>query len=134
MNFDIKQIRKEVEYIFNSYPGHDMLSMSKAQAFWLIERVEEMENRNKELEYASKHNGELNEFLQKRKLPPNTLGRHVVDVVMDYVEELEEENKKKQSFFNEISDLQLYVNYTEEELYLEMLKIVDKYLSGGESE
>lgn len=91
MNFDIKQIRKEVEYIFNSYPRHDMISMSKAQACWLIERVESLENRNKELEYASKHNGELNEFLQKRKLPPNTLGRHVVDVVMDYVEELEKE-------------------------------------------
>lgn len=58
---------------------------------WLIKRVEELENRNKELEYASKYNGELNEFLQKRKLPPSTLGRHVVDVVMEYVEELEEE-------------------------------------------
>lgn len=52
-------------------------------------RVQELENRNKELEYASKYNGELNEFLQKRNLPPNTLGRHVIDVVMDYVQELE---------------------------------------------
>ncbi len=63
---------------------------------WLIqqaERTEDSENRNKQLEYASMHNGELNEFLQKRKLPPNTLGRHVVDVVMDYVEELEQDLK-----------------------------------------
>lgn len=61
------------------------------------ERVEGTVRRNKELEYASKYNGELNEFLQKRKLPPNTLGRHVVDVVMDYVEELEKDigNYKK---------------------------------------
>lgn len=55
----------------------------------LAEQVQELERKNKELEYASKYNRELNEFLQKRKLPPNTLGRHVVDVVMDYVEELE---------------------------------------------
>lgn len=46
MTFDIKQIRQEVEYIFNSYPRHDMISMSKAQACWLIERVEELEEEN----------------------------------------------------------------------------------------
>lgn len=62
------------------------------------ERVKKLENRNKELEYASKYNGELNEFLQKRKLPPNTLGRHVVDVVMDYVEELEKEIEGRKKF------------------------------------
>jgi hydroxymethylpyrimidine pyrophosphatase-like HAD family hydrolase len=63
-----------------------MLYVPYADINWLISRVEEFE-------YASKYNGDLNEFLQKRKLPPNTLGRHVVDVVMDYVEELENLNK-----------------------------------------
>lgn len=66
-------------------------TLLKADMEWLIKQVEELENRNKVLEYASKYNGELNVFLQKRKLPPNTLGRHVVDVVMNYVEELENE-------------------------------------------
>lgn len=57
------------------------------------ELVEDILKRNKELEHASKYNGELNEFLQQRNLPPNTLGRHVVDVVIDYVEDLEKSNK-----------------------------------------
>lgn len=64
---------------------------------WLIDQAKEkqkLQARVMELEYASKHNGELNEFLQKRKLPTNTLGRHVVDVVMGYVDELEMENKE----------------------------------------
>ena len=65
---------------------------------WLIEqakRVQGLEKRiKKELEYVSKYNGKLNEFLQKRKLPPNTFGRHVVEVIMNYVEELEQQNKR----------------------------------------
>ena len=64
-------------------PSYDI---EVADLNWLINRVEE-------LEYASKYNGKLNEFLQKRKLPPRTLGRHVADVVMDYVEDLEKSNK-----------------------------------------
>lgn len=69
---------------------------------WLEKRVEELENRNKELEYASEYNGELNEFLQKRKLPPSTLGRHVVDVVMNYVEDLEKGNERYRRALEEI--------------------------------
>ncbi|GAB3797283.1 hypothetical protein [Virgibacillus kimchii] len=59
----------------------------------LISEIKRLRKRVKELEYAAKYNGELNEFLQKRKLPPNTLGRHVVDVVIEFVEELERENR-----------------------------------------
>ena len=78
---------------------------------YLINRVEELENRNKELEYASKYNGELNEFLQKRKLPPSTLGRHVVDVVMEYVEELEKEIENLEMDFKHVSHFKnLYQN------------------------
>ena len=43
MEFNIKQIEKEVNYIFSSYPNHDMISMSKAQSYWLINRVKELE-------------------------------------------------------------------------------------------
>lgn len=84
--------------------GIDIIAADKSDIDWFIERVQELENINKELEYASKHNGELNEFLQKRKLPPNMLGRHVVDVVMDYVEELEEENLNLSSIENMYGD------------------------------
>lgn len=74
------------------------------------ERIRTLVNRVKELEYASKHNGELNEFLQKRKLPPKTLGRHVVDVVMDYVVKLEgkrrKDNEKMGKLADNINDLQ----------------------------
>lgn len=81
----------------------EIRTWEKAADIWadknttLEKRAEETAKRNKELEYASKYNGELNEFLQKRKLPPNTLGRHVVDVVMERVEELEKDigNYKK---------------------------------------
>src|SRR5690625_152199 len=66
-------------------------------------RVQELEKRIKELEYASKYNRKLNEFLLKRKLPPNTLGRHVVEVVMDYVEELEQQNKRYREALSIIS-------------------------------
>src|SRR5690606_9345517 len=67
--------------------------------FWYLyeqaERVQGLEKRiKKELEYVSKYNGKLKKFLQKRKLPPNTLGRHVVEVIMNYVEELEKQNKR----------------------------------------
>ena len=43
MDFNIKQIEKEVNYIFSSYPNHDMISMSKTQSYWLINRVKELE-------------------------------------------------------------------------------------------
>src|SRR5699024_9859373 len=44
MEFNIKQIEKEVNYIFSSYPNHDMISMSKAQSYWLINRVKALED------------------------------------------------------------------------------------------
>ncbi len=82
----LEEILDSITFIAKSYTGVEpLIEYAKEQA----ERVQELENRNKELEYASKYNGELNEFLQKKKLPPKTLGRHVVDVVMDYVQELE---------------------------------------------
>lgn len=56
--------------------------------------VEHLIKYAKELDYASQYNGKLNEFLQKRNLPPKLLGRHVVPVVMECVEELEKENKR----------------------------------------
>lgn len=43
MTFNINQIEKEVNYIFSSYPRHDMISMSKSQTYWLINRVKELE-------------------------------------------------------------------------------------------
>jgi len=42
------------------------------------------------------------------------------------------ENKRYRKFFQDIMELQLYINYTEEELYLEMLKIVDDFLLEGD--
>ncbi|MCF3942190.1 hypothetical protein [Oceanobacillus alkalisoli] len=70
----LEEIKEELPYTIRYHPD-----------------VERLISRLEELEYASRYNGELNEFLQKRKLHPRTLGRHVVGVVMDYVEELEEE-------------------------------------------
>ena len=90
---DWKEIEERyTEAILNDGYFNDLINITTKDYMWLIEqaeRVQELENRNKELEYASKYNGELNEFLQKKKLPPKTLGRHVVDVVMEYVQELE---------------------------------------------
>ncbi len=89
----LEEIKKYYTEMHESHLESEIF-LGSDDVYWLIkqaERVGKLENRNKELEYASKHNGELNEFLQKRNLPPNTLGRHVVDVVMDYVEELEKE-------------------------------------------
>lgn len=83
--------RKEIDFRACAY---DAIK----EAVQLSERVEDTLKRNKELEHASKYNGELNEFLQKRKLPPNTLGKHVVDVAMDYVEELEKEIEGRKKF------------------------------------
>lgn len=60
--------------------------------------------RIEELEYASRHNGELNEFLQKRNLPSSTLGKHVVKVVMDYVEELEKQVEHHKNLLNKLQD------------------------------
>lgn len=46
MTFNVNQIEKEVNYIFSSYPRHDMISMSKSQTYWLINRVKELEEEN----------------------------------------------------------------------------------------
>ncbi len=77
-----------------------IVRLNRSSAVKLVERVQELENRNKELEYASKYNGDLNSFLQKRKLPANTLGRHVVNVVMDYVQGLEQKVRVDSELFD----------------------------------
>lgn len=78
---------KKVVHVVDGVELEDMnFAIEYKHIKWLINRVDE-------LEYASKYNGELNEFLQKRKLPAKSLGSHVVDVVMNHVEELEEAMK-----------------------------------------
>ncbi|CDQ41883.1 hypothetical protein [Virgibacillus salexigens] len=99
MDEQLERLKAQNEYTINQLcKGQATISSIDPSDFKLLiqqaERVKKTVKRNKELEYASKYNGELNEFLQKRKLPLNTLGRHVVDVVMDYVQELEEESKQ----------------------------------------
>ena len=77
--------------IRNNYPD-ERYSMRRDALDYVVsesERVQGLESRNAELEYASQYNGKLNEFLQKRNLPPKTLGKHVVAVAMQYIEELE---------------------------------------------
>lgn len=67
MDFKINQIRKEVNYVFSSCPRHDMISMSKAQTYWLIERVEELEGRNTFLEKAHLTNVKISEYGKEDK-------------------------------------------------------------------
>ncbi len=50
-----------------------------------------------------------------------------------HIDFLVKQNKRYHEFFQRILDLQLYINYTESELWDEVLKISDEYLE-GESE
>ncbi|WP_079709737.1 hypothetical protein [Paraliobacillus ryukyuensis] len=87
------------------------ITLTRSHYEWIIQQAEEkqkLERRTKELEYASKYNGELNEFLQKRKLSPNTLGRHVVEVVMGYVNDLEKQNKRYEIALEFYADKGIY--------------------------
>ena len=63
---------------------------------WLIEQAEL-------LQVFSKKNVELNVFLQKRSSPKN-LGRNVIDVVMDTIEELTVENARLRKALNFYAD------------------------------
>lgn len=67
----------------------------------------------------------LNEQLQGEKQAHLKTGKRVY--------KLEQQNKRYGEFFEAITELQLYINYTEKELYQEVLRITDEFLLEGES-
>lgn len=52
MSFNIDDVEKSINFIFSMYPNHDMISMSKSQTYWLLKRVRELEEENKQIKHA----------------------------------------------------------------------------------
>ncbi|GAQ18011.1 spermidine/putrescine ABC transporter ATPase [Oceanobacillus picturae] len=81
---NLKQIKKEINYIFSSYPNHSHLSMSKQQAYWLIQQAEEKRRLEEKLKY-----------LESRGLQEINLGNVGVDAneLVDEVRQALEESQ-----------------------------------------
>lgn len=105
---DSKALISDFVYLLNHIKKQqaeiDTLSMAHDEMHRLIEKdkhtlIKNLIARNREIENSkvyvnenSKKTGELNEFLQQRDAGKH-LGKHVIDAVMGYVQELEEVNE-----------------------------------------
>ncbi|MFD1385694.1 hypothetical protein ACFQ4Z_02700 [Oceanobacillus oncorhynchi subsp. oncorhynchi] len=85
------------------------ITSSNLEAYELVNNYLSLQKEIKDLKVyrneSSKYHVDLNEFLQKRykEIPIKKFwGRHVVDVAMDYIKQLEEENQRYKEALEDI--------------------------------
>ena len=102
---------------------------------WLIERVQELEEIKNDAIEQIDVTQERNKRLENRVQDLESENRALKAVAKSNKfigEQYLEQNKRYRDFFQRILELQLYINYTEEELWKEVLKISEEALEGEE--
>lgn len=102
MDEQLERIKEDLTYLANSQNKIVTLGISDYEyVIQQAKKVPELEGEIQNLKVyrneSSKFHVDLNEFLQKRykEIPIKKFwGRHVVDVAMDYIQQLEEENQR----------------------------------------
>ncbi|MEK4302414.1 hypothetical protein MKY30_23940 [Oceanobacillus sp. FSL W8-0428] len=98
MDERLEEINKQIKEIFDLRDEENRLWFNRMEEFWsdhIVELADRAEQASDLKEYQntnSKFHADLNEFLQQRhkEIPiKKNLGRHVVDVAMTYIQQLE---------------------------------------------